>query len=296
MNKKAYLSGKMTGLPNLGFEIFDKNRDFLKDNGWDVISPADIDRAAGLDLDAPFTEEQYHETIKRDYAALLECDAIVFMNNWTESRGAKLESDFANVLKLERYRVDADNSYLEKELVLGLTGWARSGKDSIAQEFVQNNEFERIGFADALKKVLYAINPIIQEDTGFDFGRLQYLVDEEGWEEAKSITDVRELLQRIGTEGGRQVLGEDVWVKTLFNSPTSARIVIPDVRFANEALEIQRRGGKVIRVIRPGVEAANDHASEQIDFDVDFTVQNDRTPKEAYLDVANFLEGQGVLL
>ena len=43
--RKIYLSGKMTGLPNNGFEIFDKNRDFLLEKGWDVVSPSDIDRA-----------------------------------------------------------------------------------------------------------------------------------------------------------------------------------------------------------------------------------------------------------
>ena len=294
--KRVYLSGKMTGLPNLGFEIFDKNRDFLKDNGWDVISPADIDRAAGLDLDAPFTEEQYHETIKRDYAALLECDAIAFMNNWTESRGAKLESDFANVLKLDRYRVDADNLYFEKEIVIGLTGYAQSGKDTIAKEFINENNFERHGFADSLKDILYALNPTIQEDTGFDFARLQYFIDEDGWEEAKKIKDIRQLLQRLGTEGGRVTLGEDIWVNTLFSKPHKARLVIPDLRYENEANEVRRRGGVVIRVIRDGVGPVNNHASDQISFETDITVFNNGTPKEAYIEIVEQLPNFGIIL
>jgi hypothetical protein len=280
----------MTGLPNLGFDIFDKNRDFLVDRGWDVVSPADIDRAAGLNSDKPFTEEQYNETIKRDYAALLECGSIAFMNNWINSKGAKLESDFANVLKLDRYRVDVDNLYFEKEIVIGLTGYARSGKDSIAHEFVTRDGFQRIGFADALKEILYGLNPIIEITPNMgSYIRIQQIINNKGWEEAKKLIEIRELLQRLGTEGGRASLGEDVWINTLFNSPTVARIVIPDVRFANEAAEIKRRGGKVIKIIRPGIEPANDHPSEQIDFDVDFTIQNNRTPTEAYLEIVEQL-------
>ena len=290
---KIYLSGKMTGLPNLGFDIFDRNRDYLQDNGWDVISPADIDRAAGLDLSAPFTEEQYQETIKRDNAALLECDAIAFLNNWTESRGAKLESDFANVLKLDRYRVDADNNYFEKELIISFCGYAQSGKDTIAREFVENNGFERHGFADALKDILYALNPLVFSKYN---KRVTELVDLTGWEETKKIPEIRQLLQRLGTEAGRQALGEDIWVNTLFNQPHKARLVIPDLRFENEAKEVHRRGGVVIRVIRNGVGPVNDHASDQINFDADITVYNNGTPKEAYLNIVEVLPEFGINL
>lgn len=298
--RRIYCSGPMTGYPNNNYEAFNRNTKFLRDNGWEVISPAEMDAELGVDPTQPFSEEQYLNTIKHDYAALLTCTDIAFMPGWEQSRGAKLESDFANVLKLDRYRVDADNSYFEKELIFGITGWARSGKDSIAQEFVVNKNFQRIGFADSLKKILYGLNPIIgkgiRDGNWVSDDRVQDNVDIFGWEEAKSIPEVRQLLQRLGTEGGRVALGEDIWVRTLFNNPTSARIVIPDVRFANEAAEIQRRGGKVIRVMRPGVGPANDHSSEQIDFDIDFTVHNDRRPKDAYLDVVDFLEGQGINL
>jgi len=303
MNKTAYLSGPMRGFEQWNFPAFDRNAKFLRDQGWNIISPAEVDRSLGFDETDPnavFTDADFQRAIRRDYAALLECDSIIFMPGWEKSTGAILESNFANVLKLDRYRVDADKNYFEKELILGLTGFARSGKDSIAQEFVQNDGFQRIGFADSLKKVLYALNPIVGKgwrDGGWvSNDRVQENVDIFGWENVKSVKEIRELLQRLGTEGGRQALGEDIWVKTLFNSPTQARIIIPDVRFANEAAEIQRRGGKVIRVMRPGVGPANDHASEQIDFDVDFTVQNDRTPKEAYLDVKEFLMHQGEFL
>ena len=300
--RKIYLSGKMTGLPNNGFEIFDKNRDFLLEKGWDVVSPADIDRALGFDpsKNSVFTEEQYNETIKRDYAALLECDSIAFMPNWVNSRGALLESNFANVLKLERYRVDANNLYFEKEMVIGLTGYARSGKNTIAEEFVNHAHFEQAGFSDSLKSILYSLNPYIlcppihfSESNNKIPTRVQHYIDELGWDDAKSIPEIRQLLQRLGTEGGRYALGENVWIDGLFNRPHKAKLVISDLRFENEASAVRERGGFVIKVERPGVGPANDHSSENIDFDVDFTVKNDRTPVEAYKSIVEFLSDHG---
>jgi hypothetical protein len=290
---KVYLSGKMSGLPNLGYELFDKNRDFLLNFGYEVISPADIDRSIGINPDDPFNEERYQENIKRDYAALLECDSIAFLNNWTDSRGAKLESEFANVLKLDRYRVDADNLYFEKELVIGLSGYAGVGKNTIAEEFVRNDRFEQRGFADALKEILYELNPTINVDLPHD--RLQDIVDTFGWEKAKKIPEIRQLLQRLG-DGCRKSLGEDIFINTLFNQPHKANLIISDLRYENEALEIRRRGGYVIRVERPGIGPVNSHSSEKLDFEADFTVSNNKSPADAYLEIKEFLIHQGEFL
>jgi len=297
--KTIYLSGPMSNYELLNHPAFDRNATFLRDLGYEVISPAEMDRKLGIDLTGNMNEEQYLNVIKHDYAALLTCDAIAFMPGWEKSRGAKLESDFANVLKLDRYRVDADKSYFEKEMIIGFTGFATAGKNALSEEFVTNSGFEQAGFADALKKILYSLDPIISQHNDGEticFDRVQDYVDEYGYEESKKIPEIRQLLQRLGTEGGRVALGEDVWVNTLFTQPHDARLVISDLRFENEAMAVKARGGCVIKVERPGIGPINNHASEQIDFNVDFTVQNDRTPKDAYLDVVKFLESKGWIL
>jgi hypothetical protein len=85
---------------------------------------------------------------------------------------------------------------------------------------------------------------------------------------------VRRLLQILGTEQGREVWGEDIWVNTLFAWMTlyhkdwgMDKFVIPDVRFPNELRAIQRLGGRVYRVTgdRLGdlTEEAWSHPSEQ---------------------------------
>lgn len=282
----------MTNYPDFNYPAFHANAAFLRDSGWAVISPAELDADLGIDSTTVMTEEKYQEVIRHDYAALLKCDAIAFIPGWEKSRGAKLESDFANVLKLDRYRVDARNYYFEKEQILGFCGYAQSGKDTIAREFVNRLGYERIGFADSLKKILYALNPQIElfNDDFIGHWHVKNLVDVRGWDEAKKEPEIRGLLQRLGTEGGRVALGEDIWVKTLFNSPHGARIVIPDVRFKNEADEIRRRGGTVVQIIRPGVGPVNDHVSDKIDFEADYVLINDKTPEQAFHTLMSYLE------
>lgn len=70
--------------------------------------------------------------------------------------------------------------------------------------------------------------------------------------------EVRTLLQQVGTEQGRNIYGNDVWVDTMFSwlrliSETwkCDQFVITDCRFENEVKAIQERGGKVIRITSP---------------------------------------------
>jgi hypothetical protein len=93
--------------------------------------------------------------------------------------------------------------------------------------------------------------------------RLRDLVDTQGWDTAKQASEVRALLQRTGTEGGRQVLSDTLWIdKALSKARRPGKYVITDVRFKNEAAAIKARGGKLWRVHRQGVGPRNTHASE----------------------------------
>jgi hypothetical protein len=48
---KVYVAGPMTGYPGFNYGAFDEARDLLASEGWDVISPADLDREnLGLDF------------------------------------------------------------------------------------------------------------------------------------------------------------------------------------------------------------------------------------------------------
>lgn len=149
-------------------------------------------------------------------------------------------------------------------MILGLSGYARSGKDTIADYLVENYGFTRMAFADPMREALYRLNPRI--NVGEMIGvSLKDAVDNLTWEGLKSISpDIRGLLQRMGTEVGREMFGEDIWVNYALEKADSAdRVVFADVRFVNEADAIHKHGGSLWRIERPGNVAVNDHVSER---------------------------------
>jgi len=141
-------------------------------------------------------------------------------------------------------------------MIIGLCGYAGSGKDTVAQILVQEHGFERRAFADKLKAIAYDIDIDLAE-----------AVDLLGWDRAKQIPKYRALLQDLGV-AVREHLGEDAWVNAVLPPEPIAKpgslwdYVITDVRFNNEIDRILDLGGKVGEVIRPGIAAINNHVSE----------------------------------
>ena len=81
---------------------------------------------------------------------------------------------------------------------------------------------------------------------------------------------VRTLMQQVGTERGRDVYGDDVWLNhmwtwmRLFGEHWGiSKFVIPDVRFPNEARFVQDQGGLVFNIMAPERNAQNQLTQEQ---------------------------------
>lgn len=141
--------------------------------------------------------------------------------------------------------------------LIGLTGYARSGKDTVATVLVERFGYTRIGFADAIRDFLIMVNPILHSGH-----RLNETVSMYGWEIAKGQDEVRRLLQETGTVA-RDMFGEDFWINQAFKKlDVAEKVVFTDVRFPNEATAIKMLGGHVWRVERPGVNGINGHISE----------------------------------
>lgn len=190
-------------------------------------------------------------------------------------------------------------------MILGLSGWARAGKDTVGKILVEQYGFERMAFAEGVYAAAEALDPIV----GVPFGnsRLSDALDHyKGWHDAKDHPEVRRLLQRIGTEVGREVIDPDVWVMALANrlewtslgltvSP-DRNYVITDVRFFNEANWVKRVGGKVVRIQRHGFGPANDHVSERQldDYPFDALLHNDRSMEALVGEVQTLMERFGV--
>lgn len=160
-------------------------------------------------------------------------------------------------------------------------GYKRSGKDSLAARLVNAHGWARYAFADPMRAMLESLDPIVT--LGGQRLRLSdVLAMHSGWDGAKErLPEVRRLMQALGTEAGRAILGEDVWVTTTMREVdrTPGPVVVTDVRFPNEAQAVVDRGGVLVRVLRPTLRRDDPHPSENSVDDVgaDYTVVNDGT-------------------
>lgn len=152
-------------------------------------------------------------------------------------------------------------------MIIGLSGYAQSGKDTVANILVEVYGFRRVAFADKIRELLYEMDPPIKRKTNPDGGlhSLQSLVDAYGWEVTKQEPQVRQHLQNLGV-GARKVFGDTFWVgQLLWGYDWSIPTVITDVRFQNEAHYLKKwspDNTQIWRVKRPGIEAVNSHVSE----------------------------------
>lgn len=161
-------------------------------------------------------------------------------------------------------------------VLVGIAGAFGSGKDAAADVLVSKYGFVKTSMARALKIEVY--DRLLRPTA--DFVRL------DGYEESlpRPSDDgatpgekldwinahkpvLRRLLQVYGTEY-RRAQDQDYWVKRAaeFVDNSDRPVVIPDIRFPNEAEMIRARGGRLWLIRRESVETADDrnrtHASE----------------------------------
>ena len=163
-------------------------------------------------------------------------------------------------------------------MIIGLSGYAQSGKDSTAELLCLNYGYTRVAFADPMRQALLTINPQLDSIT-----RVSDLVDDYGWNLAKQNPEVRRLLQVLGTDFGRKMLGDDVWINIALSGIKSEdRIVVSDVRYPNEAEAIKKLGGTVWRINRHNHTAVNGHTSERAmdNYMFNYVIYNDGTLDE----------------
>lgn len=303
---RLYLSGPMRGIPHFNFEAFDSAAAWLRRQGYDVVSPADHDRDVdpGIEQTAAYEtgegsgnrDPKFQALIGWDLAQITEpgnVDGIALLPGWEQSSGVAMELQAARwtgkrVFYLIETRARTSGGpwkhcgwaiYEEQpSLVVGLMGYAQAGKDTVGAFLVEHHGFVRVSFADALRDMLYALNPIAYAGSMGDWETVQEIVDSIGWDRAKvSYPEIRALLQRLGTEAGREILGQSIWVDTAIREvQPGGRYVFTDVRFPNEAATIRAMGGKLWRVKRPGTAPVNAHPSETAldDLEADTTISN----------------------
>lgn len=138
-------------------------------------------------------------------------------------------------------------------MIIGVLGLIGSGKGTVSDILVSEG-FVKESFAAPVKDAVAAIfgwdRALLEGDTieSREFREETDLF----WTEAlgRNITP-RLALQLMGTEAGREVFGEDVWVQSLmYRASSNKNTVIADVRFPNEIEAIRKAGGHLVLVKR----------------------------------------------
>ena len=181
-------------------------------------------------------------------------------------------------------------------IIIGLCGAAGAGKGTAAEALGGCGLLE-LAFADAIYTAVANI-------TGYSVLDLKDRTFKEvpiPWLGGKSP---RHLLQTLGTEWGRNMIADDIWVRATMRHIDNLRgvlttgVVISDVRFDNEAVAIRSRGGVVWEIRRTSSSCldgqASKHASERgVDPAlVDAVIVNDSTAESLKREVAAMFSRQ----
>ena len=86
---KIYISGKISGIEEEAFRLFDSKEKVLMDQGHDVVNPMKLRHDH---------DKSWKSYMIEDIKALVDCDAIYMLKNWTESQGAVIEHGLAESL------------------------------------------------------------------------------------------------------------------------------------------------------------------------------------------------------
>lgn len=183
-------------------------------------------------------------------------------------------------------------------MIVGLHGFAGTGKVDTATVLARDHGFDRYSLATPIRDSLMAMNPLIGQRV---FLRDQ--VEQSGWDYVKNhpvySSQVRRLMVTFGASIKSQ-FGQDLLIEHLRQRlaenhgvmiPASARIVISDVRLPDEAEFVRSLGGQVVRLEVPGVGPGSSDPTERPlpDHLVDLTVQASRDPDEVASNLAHKL-------
>ena len=214
---------------------------------------------------------------------------------------------------------------IKKTNIVGIVGFAGSGKDTLAKQFLGYG-YEKYAFADTLKDILSVIfgwNREYLEGDSVESREWREKPDE--WWENKLdwhnqyLSSVfprftpRVGMQLIGTDVIKKHFNDNIWILSLENKiKNKPNVIISDCRFPNEIKMIKDNNGLIIKVTRGespewlsiGIDAANGnnsakeyllskhiHMSEWawLNQEVDIEIINNDTPEVLFSRIKNLL-------
>lgn len=87
---RIYIAGKITGIEEESFLKFKRAETILKNMGYEPVNPL-----------VENTNDTWENYMKIGITKLLTCDGIYMLSNWSDSKGAKIEHNLAEILKLK---------------------------------------------------------------------------------------------------------------------------------------------------------------------------------------------------
>jgi len=144
-------------------------------------------------------------------------------------------------------------------MIVGITGPAGSGKSTFARMLSEvSPDYVQTAFAESLKAMLRTL-----------FGWTREEIEDPAFKAAEEPglgVSRRHIMQTLGTDWGRNLVHQELWVQRglarAIHIRNTGRIpVLTDVRFENEATAVRSAGGVVVEIVRDGFRRGQ-HASE----------------------------------
>lgn len=106
---QVYVAGPVTGIEDRNKEAFYKADESLQAAGLEVVNP--------LKLCEP--DLSWEQAMRICLSALLECESIVMLEGWEQSKGACIEHSLASALKIDIY-YSVESLVIHRNMSLGV--------------------------------------------------------------------------------------------------------------------------------------------------------------------------------
>jgi hypothetical protein len=183
-------------------------------------------------------------------------------------------------------------------VIIGISGRKGHGKDTAAQAL---QGFENVKFAGPIKAMARAFFAYVGMSEDF----IERIVDGPIADKEMPLDCLggkssRQFQQYLGTEFGRDLIWQDLWVNAAkMRAEQFPRVVITDLRFPNECEAIKSWGGATVRIKNPRVEyTPGEHPSEDLvdGLSVAFEITNDGSIEDLHGKVRSVAAFCGVSL
>lgn len=175
-------------------------------------------------------------------------------------------------------------------VIIGLHGAKGAGKDEfyrVAKRLFPLHDIRKVAYADPIKNEICNIFGLSGEEQYDQFKRTQLiytLPDRQSRTNEASQISGRHVVREIGMMMRRYDENQFTrYVETMISTHPSTIWCITDLRFANELESIDRLGGRVVKILRKGVQYDGHVTETELPDDVcDYIIHNETNKLDLY--------------